>query len=287
MTTSDLRVTTTLSAWVADATTQLQDAGSPSPRVEAERLAAHALGVSWSDLWSRMREEVDASTLDGVLSRRVRGEPLAYIEGAVVFCSLEIACGPGVLVPRPETETLVDVALELIAEVASPVVCDVGTGSGAIAIAIGKQRADAQVWATDISAGAIAWAERNARAHASNIEFGRGDLLRSMPPRLRGGIDLVVSNPPYVPDGANLPADVGAEPPEALFAGPRGDEVLERLAREAPEWLTATGSLALEVGTPAQADRMASLLSRIGRTGIRRDATDRPRVVWMRRRRSI
>jgi release factor glutamine methyltransferase len=253
MATSEL--TSSLSDWLAEATRRLGDAGSESPRVEAERLAAFALGIEWGGLWSRLRDDVDVAILDGLLSRRLSGDPLAYIVGSVVFCGLEIACGPGVLVPRPETETLVDVALELIADVPSPVVCDVGTGTGAIAIAIAKRRPDARVWASDISRGAIRWAERNARAHAVGIELVCGDLLEAMPAHLRGGIDLVVSNPPYVAEGTELPPELGAEPYEALFAGATGDEVLERLAGEAVAWLKRGGALAVEVSRSARRSR--------------------------------
>src|SRR5262249_14566314 len=119
--------TPALSDWIKRAATRV-------PRHEAERLAAHALGVGWSALWGRLDEPVDSDRLDALCERRANGEPLAYITGSVVFYGLEIACGPGVLVPRPETETLVDVALELIDGVREPSVFDVGTGTGAIAI---------------------------------------------------------------------------------------------------------------------------------------------------------
>jgi release factor glutamine methyltransferase len=198
---------------------------------------------------------------------------MAYIVGSVVFWGREIACGPGALVPRPETETLVDVALELIADTNEPVVYDAGTGTGCIAVAVAGARPDAEVWASDVSADALAWAKRNASAHAVDIRLVHGDLIESMP---RRGIDLVVSNPPYVAEGAELPPDVLREPHEALFAGPRGDEVLRRLALGAP----ADAAIAVEVGTPEQAQLMVSLLSPRGSTGVRRDHTDRPRVVW-------
>src|SRR4029077_13473307 len=156
MATADLRVASTLSAWIAEATERLRAAGSPSPRAEAERLAPHAMGVDGGDLGPRMSESVDSSVLAAPLSRRLNGEPLAYILGSVVFYGLEIECGPGVLVRGPEPETLVDVALELIAGVRAPKVCDVGTGTGCVAIAIATRRPDAIVRATDISLDALA-----------------------------------------------------------------------------------------------------------------------------------
>ena len=274
---------TTLSVWLARSTQALERAGSVSPRAEAERLAAFALGIEWSGLWARLRDDADAEALDALLMRRIAGEPLAYITGCAVFHGLEIACGPGALVPRPETETLVDVAIELLRGRSEPIVCDVGTGTGCVAIAIAKQRPDAQVWATDISRGALAWAERNARAHGVEVELACGDLLAAVPARLRGGIDLVVSNPPYVADGTELPPDLGAEPREALFAGPTGDEVLERLIEQATDWLKPDGALAVEVGTPEQAAHIADLVG----GEVTNDHTGRPRIVWMRRRRPL
>jgi len=219
-----------------------------------------------------MREPVDASAPTALLSRRLHGEPLAYIVGSVVFYGLEIGCGPGVLVPRPETETLVDVALELIAGVRAPKVCDVGTGTGCVAIAIARQRPDAIVQATDISLDALAWAKRNVARHAVDVELVHGSLPRR-------GCDLVVSNPPYIALGTKLPADLGAEPDEALFAGPRGDEMLLLLAEEAKRHRAA----AFEVGTPDQADAMVSLLSQLGTAGVRDDHTNRPRCVWLKK----
>jgi release factor glutamine methyltransferase len=264
----------TLSNWISHATRRLSHAGVPSPRHDAERLAAHGLGIRWGQLWARLDDAVHPDELEPLCGRRASGEPLGYILGSVEFFGLEITCGPGVLVPRPETETLVDVALELISGVSSPSVCDVGTGSGAVAIAIAVQRPDARVTGTDISADALAWAERNTSKHSCRVELVAGSIPGA-------AFDLVVSNPPYVPDGALVPADVAAEPPEAVFAGPRGDEMLVWLAEQAG----AHKAMALEVGTPEQAASIEQVLARFGVTGIRNDHTDRPRVVWMRRRR--
>ena len=262
----------TPAAWISLAATRLSAAGIVSPRHDAERLAAHALGVTWSGLWKRMLEPVDTAALDELCERRAGGEPLGYILGSVEFYGLEIACGRGVLVPRPETETLVDVALELIAGLTSPVVYDVGTGTGAVAIAIATRRRDARVFGTDVSTEALEWARRNAAAHGGAVTLVEG----SMP---RRGVDLVVSNPPYITDGTPLPRDVMAEPHEALFAGPRGDEMLVALAADAHRHK----AVAFEVGTPAQADEVERLLARYGTTDIRSDHTGRPRVVCMRR----
>jgi release factor glutamine methyltransferase len=260
------------------AVTQLADAGVSSPRHDAERLAAYASGELWSDLWSVMDEPFEGPVGErfrGLIARRSAGEPLAYITGSTVFYGLTIACGPGALVPRPETETLVDAALELIDGTPEPVVVDIGCGTGAIALAIAMQRRDARVIATDISEDALAYARANARGLGCDVSFSTGDLFDAVPSDLRGGVDLIVSNPPYVPAGTALPADVLAEPAVALFAGPDGDETLTRIVRAAPDWLARNGAIALEIGEERQSAVLAG-----GR--VRDDLTGRPRVVWAR-----
>jgi release factor glutamine methyltransferase len=267
-----------LRMWVVGASQVLGAAGVMTPRFDAERLAAHALGLSWSELMGRLDEPVDATTartLERVLTRRANGEPLAYIEGARGFYGLELGCGPGVLVPRPETETVVDVALELIEHIARPVVVDIGTGSGAIALAIASQRPDAEVVATDISEEALAYARDNAKALGLDVWFACGDLFDAVPRELHGRADLIVSNPPYVRNGTELPPDVRAEPSIALYAGPDGTEVLQRIGDGAVEWLKPGGALVLEIGEPEQADVIAG-------ANVRNDLTARPRVVWTR-----
>jgi release factor glutamine methyltransferase len=267
---------TTLGDWIRRAADVLAQRGLESPRPDAERLAAHALGLEWSQLWPRLDRRVDTTTLDGLLERRASLEPLAYITGSTVFYGLEIACSPGALVPRPETETLVDVALELIAGREAPTVADVGTGTGAVALAVATQRLDARVWATDSSADALEVACRN--LEGSSVRVGHGDLLGPLP----DGLDLIVSNPPYIPDGRTdlLGPDVMREPAEALFAGPTGDEVLLRLVAESPGRLFRDGGLALEVGTPQQAEAIGAALGSWKESGVADDHTGRPRVVW-------
>ncbi|HYZ92480.1 MAG TPA: HemK/PrmC family methyltransferase [Actinomycetota bacterium] len=271
----------TLSGWLHDAEEVLRTAGCPSPRFDAERLAAHGLGLAWGDLWTRLRDELDPARLDGLLDRRRSGEPFGYIVGSVVFCGIEIECGPGVLVPRPETETLVDVALELIAERESPVVVDIGTGTGAVAIAIARARPDAEVWAADLSQDAVRYAERNVRGTNTRVRVVQGDLYDALPTELERRCDLVVSNPPYVPLGAEVGFDVGAEPHEAVYAGPVGDEMLKRLADGAARWVSRGGHIAYEIGSPSQG--RYDLPEDFGPWTTRFDHTGRPRVVWARR----
>jgi release factor glutamine methyltransferase len=238
------------------------------PRHEAELLAAHALGITRSELWSRAGEPFDSPLFDELVARRLGGEPLAYITGSTEFHGIEIACGPGVLVPRPETEILVDVALAMLDGLRAPVVVDIGTGTGAIALAVAKERPEASVWATELSDRALAWAERNLRG--SQVHLVAGDLFAGCP-----RADLVVSNPPYVVSGAELPGDVMREPAEALFAGPDGCDVLDRIV----EGAAGHGAIALEIGTPEQAQHVAARLASWSDVRVHDDLTGRPRVV--------
>jgi len=233
------------------------------PRHEAELLEAFVRGVSWSELWSRRDEGFDVAEYNELVARRLAGEPLAYITGRTNFYGIDIECGPGVLVPRPETEILVDVALALIADVPSPTVIDIGTGTGCIALAISTERPDATVYATESSDEALAWARRN--IEGSRVRLVRGDLFAGC-----RRCDLVVSNPPYVVDGADLPADVHREPAQALFGGPDGNAVIDRIIDG------VTGAVALEIGTSEQA---AHVVSRLPGARIHEDLTGRPRVV--------
>jgi release factor glutamine methyltransferase len=272
-----------MGTWLRLATKKLADAGIATPRFDAERIAAHVLGVTWSELWSRTIDRpldrplgADVQrTLNAAIARRAAGEPLAYIEGSRVFYGLELACGPGVLVPRPETETLVDVALELIDGITSPVVVDLGTGSGAIALAIASKRHDAEVIATDVSDEALVFARRNASTLGLDVWLASGDLFDAVPQEVKGRVDLLVSNPPYVPDGAGVPPDVNAEPPVAVFGGDIGNDILVRVVAGATEWLKEGGALAMEVGMLYQADVLPG-------AEVRNDHTDRPRVIWRR-----
>lgn len=278
-----------LAVWLNHASMVLGAAGIATPRFDAERLAAYVLGVPWSQMARQPRGVAmhSAPALDGgvwtkleaVLARRVGGEPLAYIEGSRGFYGLELACGPGVLVPRPETETLVDVALELLDGVAKPIVVDLGTGTGAIALAIGTQRPDAEVVATDVSDAALAYARRNAESLGVDVWLSSGDLFDAVPRDLRERIDLIVSNPPYVRVGTDLPADVKAEPAIALFAGTDGMDVVRRIVAGAPDWLSQDGAFALEIGDGEQATSVREL---IPGAVVRADYSGRPRVVWAR-----
>lgn len=213
--------------------------------------------------------------------RRAAGEPLQYLTGVAGFRRLELAVGPGVLIPRPETEIVVDHALERLPKDGTLV--DVGTGSGAIALAVKDERPDATVLATEMSPGALVWARENAAGMELDVELIECDLLAGLPSEMRGAIDVVVSNPPYVAtaEADILPTDVvDHEPHEALFAGDGGTDVIERLAVEALERLRSGGWLVVEIGE-SLGDSVSTLLSEAGYrdVSVGQDLNGRDRVV--------
>jgi release factor glutamine methyltransferase len=211
--------------------------------------------------------------------RRALGEPLQYLTGVAGFRRLELAVGPGVLIPRPETEIVVERALGVLPP--NGTLVDIGTGSGAIALAVASERRDATVLATELSRDALAWAAKNRASLGLQVELLYGDLFEPLPPELRGGVDVCVSNPPYVAesDRGSLPTDVvDHEPQLALFARD-GLEVIRRLIEEAPQWLKPDGWLVLEIGETQAAD-VDAILKRHGyRDGfIEQDLTGRERI---------
>lgn len=258
--------------------------GVASPRVEAEVLLMHVLGADRAALYARRAAltEAEAAAYRRALHRRAAGTPLQYLTGRQAFFGLELEVAPGVFIPRPETEVLVEVALGLLEDRERPLVVDVGTGTGAIALAVKARRPDARVLATDRSAAAVALARRNAARLGLEIEVLEGDLLAPIPASLRGRVDLLVSNPPYVTEEeyASLPPEVRAEPPEALVGG---TEHHRRLAAAAPGWLAPGGWLAVEVGA-SQGQEVAALFRRhLERVEVVPDLTGRDRVVRGRR----
>jgi len=238
-----------------------------SPAVEAEILLGHVLGRPRAELYAHAEDILapgDAARLEELVARRASGEPLQYLTGHQGFRRLDLLVGPGVLVPRPETEMVVEHALGRIAGVAAPVVVDVGTGSGAIALAVATERPDATVVATEVSSTAAAWARRNLeRSGAANVTILEGDLLSPLPWSLQAAVDLVVANPPYLAEAqlATVAADVrDHEPVLATVSGPTGIEVPARVVEEAFPWLRPGGWLVMETW-PGQADELLALLA--------------------------
>jgi release factor glutamine methyltransferase len=220
-----------------------------SPVPTAEVLLAGVLGVSRTDLYTRAAglSSAEARTFGRALCLRCTGTPLQHLTGEQGFRHLILTVRPGVFVPRPETEILVQHALHAVEGLSEPVVVDVGTGTGAIALAIADEHPGARVMATDVSPEAVALATENAARLHLAVSVVRGDLFDGLDPSLRGAVDLVVSNPPYVePDELEgLPVDVRADP-EAALAG--GVEVYRRLFAGAIEWLRPGGSAVVEIG---------------------------------------
>ena len=259
----------------------LSAAGVDTPRLDAEVLLAHALGVDRTRLVLERDRPVEGPAVrafqDAVRRRAVAREPVAYITGVRGFRRLDVHVDSRVLIPRPETETLVEAALDL-----PPGTCvvDVGTGSGAVALALKDERPDLDVIGTDRSAEALAVARANAARLGLDVAFVEGDLLEA--PGV-DAVDAVVSNPPYVEDGAPLQPEIARhEPPVALYAGADGLAVIRRLVAQAAA--SPARFVALEVGMGQAAD-VADVLAAAGFGAIemRRDLAGIERVVVARR----
>lgn len=266
----------------------LAAAGVPSPAVDAEWMVRHVTGWSRSEFVARGGEVLGADQVGVLLQmadRRARREPLQLILGAVGFRHLELEVRAGVFVPRPETEVLAEEAIARVP--AGGLVVEPCTGTGAVACAIAGEARPSQVLATDVSAEAVSLARDNAERARVAVTVWRGDLLAPLDRRLRGRVDVLVSNPPYIAEGEleGLEPEVsGWDPRAALVAGPTGHEVSDRLIAAAWDWLARGGWLLLEVAEARAAAAAArAVAAGLVDAGVVADLTGRDRIVTARR----
>jgi len=276
-----------------EATALLAAAGVERPEVDARWIVQEASGLEGADAllgWDDAATVRGVAAFDAMVARRVGGEPLQYVLGRWGFRSLDLMVDGRVLIPRPETEHVVGLALAELDRLAayrtgSPlVVVDLGTGSGAIGLSIAAERSGTSVWATDISTDALEVASANIAGlgvAGTRVRLAKGSWFAALPPELVGSVDLIVSNPPYVAPGDPLPREVADwEPLGALMAGPTGLEALDIVVEHAPRWLGRPGVLVVELA-PDQAEVVADAARSVGFTDVRveLDLTGRPRAV--------
>jgi release factor glutamine methyltransferase len=287
----------------ADAAERLADAGIVPAEAEARFMVEQASGYDadeWLDAADVSAPARAEARLHDMVERRIAGEPLQYVMGAWSFRGLDLMVDRRVLIPRPETEIVVEVALEeaermglrrarqrlaIVHSEPRAVVADIGTGSGAIALALEAELPDVEVWATDVSEDALAVARANvAGCAAARVRVpDAASWFDALPASLRGNLQLVVSNPPYVAEHevASLPDEVRLhEPRSALVAGPNGTEAIASLLDEARMWLAPAGTVVLELA-PHQADDMQRRALALGyhEAFVRNDLVGRPRVL--------
>jgi len=263
----------------------LREHGSDSPRLDAEILLAHSCGWQRIQLYTNYDQPLTADQrgrMRELIQRRAKAEPVAYLVGYREFFGLDFEVDSSVLIPRPDTETLVRTALDVLKSRTEPRGLDIGTGSGCIAIAIATNCPQASVTAVDISGESLMIAATNAERHAvsDRVAFFESNVFSGVPPQQ---FDLIVSNPPYICDDelAGLDADVrDHEPVGALVGGSDGLDVVRRIVSEAPEYLKSDGHLMLEIDGQ-QAETVAQLLADTGyrNVGIEKDLSGIQRVV--------
>ena len=275
-------------AW-ARSRKRLERASIPDAGIEAEALLRNALGIDRATFHASPDRELsdeDAETFERTVERRIEGEPLSYITRRREFYGLDFLVTPDVLVPRQETEFLVEAVLGYARsrDDHALTIADIGTGSGCIAVAVGHHLPNATVYATDVSRGALCVAGENIRRHGmkGRVHLRRGDLFEA----LDGPVDVVVSNPPYLSDDetSDLPPDVQREPSVALVAGSDGMDVLSRLIEGAREYVKPGGLLALEID-PRRLEAVERLAGRAfpgGEIGVVKDHAGLDRVVTVR-----
>lgn len=264
----------------AETTDRLERGGLDTAAVESRWIVEEASGMEGTELVLGLDEPATVrmvAHLDALVARRLDGEPIQYVLGHWAFRHLDLLVDRRVLIPRPETEQVVEVALAALDRVRSgrperhrPVVVDLGTGSGAIALAVATERIGSRVWGVDRSADALAVARANVTGlgmAGSGVTLVEGDWFDGLPDELRGTVDLLVSNPPYIAADEPLDASVADwEPVDALVPGPTGLESYEHIVAGAGGWLAPGGVLVLEIGS-TQGDAVRALLERHGLVG--------------------
>ena len=274
---------------VALAAERLAEAGVPSPRHDAEELAAAVHGVRRGELHTVSDADFDAAFWAAV-ARRAAREPLQHITGRAFFRYLELAVGPGVFIPRPETEVVVGWAIEVLRsmDVAEPLVVDLCTGSGVIALAIAQEVPRSHVHAVEVDASAVGWAERNLHANDASgqrVTLHQGDIAGCLP-EFDGHVDLVISNPPYVPLDAMIrdPEVAEYDPAVALWSGDEGLDLIRLVEETARRLLRPGGVVVVEHADEQWASAPAVFREDLGWTDIRdhRDLANKPRFTTAR-----
>jgi release factor glutamine methyltransferase len=259
----------------------LEKHSSDSSRLDAEVLLAQALGIRRLDLYlqfDRPLSDDELTLYRDLIRKRAHGDPVAYLVGHKEFMALDFEVTPAVLVPNPDTEVLVQRAVEIARQANSPLrVADVGTGSGCIAIAVAHYAPSVEVWASDISREALEVASRNVARHnlVERVHLACGDLLEPM----KGNFDLVCANLPYVAPGSDLPAEVTAQPRTALYADGGGTELVLRLVAAAPARLNPGGRLLAEVSPEIVSLITEAAARSFSNHSVHRDLGGRERVV--------
>jgi release factor glutamine methyltransferase len=285
----------TITQAITEGAQRLQAAGVDRERLTAGVLLGHVLDLDRTQLLTRSEQQVEQTRLNhylALIERRALGEPLQYLTGHQEFYGLDFIVTPDVLIPRPETEFLIERVLKAVAELKqdSPLIVDVGTGSGCIAVTLAKQLPGARLIATDVSSAALAVARTNAERHRmlARIQFLEGDLLAPLAKRgVDGCVDLVVSNPPYVTEACRevLQREVRDwEPGAALFGGADGMAFYRRLLADTPQILKLDGYVVLEIGF-SQIDSISEMVkdSAFRLLDITRDLQNIPRTLCLRR----
>jgi len=288
-------------------TARLVVAGIERADVEARWIVEQATGLDAAELLASANEPATGRgvvRVDELVDRRAAGEPLQYVLGSWSFGDFDLLVDRRVLIPRPETEVVAEVAVEAVVDLGARrgapepwsagrtefAVADLGTGTGALALALAAALPDAEVWATDVSPDALAVARANLAGSglpATRIRLAEGSWFDALPSGLRGTLRLVVSNPPYIAEHevAALPDSVvGWEPRPALVSGPTGLEAIEAIVGAAPEWLEPSGVLVCELA-PHQSGEVCDLAraAGFGSVEVRRDLTGRDRMIVARR----